>query len=214
MIHCAIRQTIFIGLVASLPFVSAVNAQPAAEEGTIESTAGADSIRNLNPQTPAERAEELDRLFADLVELDEADAAEPVAAQIRRLWARSGSDSMDLLLNRGREAMSAEDYDRARAHLSALTRLAPDFAEGWNAVATLNFIEEKYGTAVAQIERVLAIEPRHFSALSGLALILERTDQPIAAMKAWRRVNELYPGLKNAQDAIDRLSPDVDGKAI
>jgi len=164
--------------------------------------------------TSDEATDRLDKLYETLATIDDESAAAPVVEQIRELWARSGSASMDLLLNRARSAMAEEDYERATAHLRALTRLAPDFAEGWNAAATLHFLQQDYWRAVEDIETTLKLEPRHFSALTGLALILEQVDRPAAALEAWREVNRLYPGLENAREAIDRLAPEVDGKDI
>ncbi|MEM8753525.1 MAG: hypothetical protein AAGF90_11170, partial [Pseudomonadota bacterium] len=136
------------------------------------------------------------------------------AKQIQAVWAQSGSDSMDLLLRRSREAIEAEKWDQARAHIAALTRLAPDFAEGWNASATYHYLREDYWSAAQDIERVLALEPRHFSAMTGLALILERTEQDAGALAAWREVQRLYPAFENAEKAIERLAPEVDGREL
>ena len=119
---------------------------------------------------------------------------------------------MDLLLQRVRAATSEKEYEKARAHVSALTRLAPDFAEGWNASATLYFIQEDYWLSVEHIQRTLELEPRHFGALAGLALILERTDRDAAALRTWEKVQAIFPGMERAQEAIDRLKPEVDGK--
>ena len=140
--------------------------------------------------------------------------AEEIVGRIQALWAKSGSDSMDLLLGRARAAMQEEDFDRARAHLAALTRLAPDFAEAWNASATLRYLQKDYARSAAEIARVLAIEPRHFSALTGLALIFEQTKRDQAAMKTWREVEKLYPAFEKAQKAIERLAPEVDGRQL
>ena len=159
-------------------------------------------------ETPEAR---LDRLFAALAEA-EGDAADGIADEITSVWARSGSASMDLLLQRVRAATSEKEYEKARAHVSALTRLAPDFAEGWNASATLYFIQEDYWLSVEHIQRTLELEPRHFGALAGLALILERTDRDAAALRTWEKVQAIFPGMERAQEAIDRLKPEVDGK--
>ena len=58
-------------------------------------------------------------------------------------------------------------------HFTALTDHAPEFAEGWNARATLFFEMQHFGPSIADIGRVLAIEPRHFGALTGLGFMLE-----------------------------------------
>lgn len=159
-------------------------------------------------ETPEAR---LDRLFGALANA-EGDAADRIADEITSVWAKSGSASMDLLLQRARAATGKKVYDQARAHVSALTRLAPDFAEGWNASATLYFIQEEYWLSVEHIQKTLELEPRHFGALAGLALILERTDRDEAALRTWEKVKALFPGMERAQEAIDRLKPDVDGK--
>lgn len=181
-------------------------AQPAAQLG--EEAPEAEQQRN---ETAEQRT---DRLYAELAATDEPEEGERIAQMIQAEWAKSGSDSMDLLLNRARKAMAEENFNAARVHLSALTRLAPDFAEGWNASATLRYLSDDYANAVLEIERVLAINPRHFSALTGLALVLQQTDQKKGAMTAWREVERLYPSFERAQEAIRRLAPEVDGRQL
>lgn len=204
MILRAIRFAALSGLAfGAMAGISA--AQPAAQPG---------ETAPQEAPLPENRQQALELLFERLANEEDERNGERIAVQIRNIWSASGSDSMDLLLRRGRSAMEAEEYGQARAHLAALTRLAPDFAEGWNAYATLHYLEKDYWTAVSHIERALALEPRHFSAMSGLALILERVDRPDAAMKTWRRVEALYPGLGNAKKAIERLELEVDGRDL
>ena len=42
--------------------------------------------------------------------------------------------------------------------------------------------QENFGRSMQDIEKVLALEPRHFGAMSGLALILEHVQQEEAAL--------------------------------
>lgn len=202
------KRLILISLLASLPFAAA--AQPAAEEGAV-----APAMAPAPEPAPENesREERLDRLFGALANA-EGPAAERIASEITAVWARSGSDSMDLLLQRARKATEAEQYARARAHLSALTRLAPDFAEGWNASATVYFMQDEFWLSMEHIQRVLALEPRHFGALTGLAIILEHVDRKPAALAAWREAARLFPGMERAQEAIERLEKDVEGDDI
>ncbi len=183
---------------------------PPASEGASpgEATPAMSAPGIPDDETPGDR---LDRLFGALANA-EGDAADRIADEITSVWARSGSASMDLLLSRARKATGDKNYDKARAHVSALTRLAPDFAEGWNASATVYFIQEDYWLSVEHIQKTLELEPRHFGALAGLALVLGRTDRDEAALRTWEKVKALFPGMERAQEAIDRLKPDVDGK--
>lgn len=170
---------------------------------------------DLDPTLDADaaRADRLDALFADLAEGDEA-AADKAESQIRRIWNRSGSDSMDLLLTRGREALEHEDLTTALQHFGAVTDHAPDFAEGWNLRATAFYLRGDLGQALADIERVLALEPRHYGAMTGLAVILEQLGRDADALTAWREAARINPHIEQAQDAIARLSTRVDGRGI
>lgn len=173
-------------------------------------------VAQAQPAATAEeetRADQLDRLFMELAEAP-ADGSERVANRIRAVMSQSGSATADLLLQRALRASDEGRDDHARQHLNALTRLAPGFAEGWNASATQHFANQRFGAAVADIERALALEPRHFAAMAGLAVIMEETENQARALEAWRGVAALYPGFEAAQSAIERLEPLVEGDDI
>lgn len=146
----------------------------------------------------------LDRLFAELAEPGREDWRR-IEREITRIWSRSGSDAIDLLLRRGTEALEAEDYAAAVEHFTALTDHAPDFAEGWNARATTFFLMGEYALAIADIERVLALNPRHFGALTGLAIMLEQIGEVRYALEALRAVRALNPNRPNIDEALARL---------
>lgn len=155
----------------------------------------------------------LDDLFNALREAD-ATAAAAIEGRIWEEWSKSGSASMDLLLERGREALENEDAKRAIEHFSALIDHAPDFAEGYNARASAYFREGLYGPSLEDIRRALELNPRHFGALSGLGIIFESIGHPEDALEAYRAVSELYPAQDGLQDRIDRLSRELDGEKI
>ena len=175
------------------------------------------SGRAPEPQSPAEetaqRTERLDALFVQLAQEDNP-AWERVQSEIWAMWSHSGSASMDLLLSRAAQAMEAKDFDLALRFLNDLVRLAPDFAEAWNKRATVHYLREEYGKSVADIQRTLALEPRHFGAIYGLGAILERTGDKRGALTAYRRGLEIHPNLPGAVEAVERLSPEVDGREL
>ncbi len=78
--------------------------------------------------------------------------------------------------------------------------LAPQYVEGWNQRATLHFQMGNYRKSMSDINRVLAIEPRHFGALAGMAAILTSAEQDELALKAWEQFLAIYPADRNAQD--------------
>lgn len=128
-----------------------------------------------------------------------------IESQIQRLWSRSGSEAMDLLLRRGNEALEAENYAAALEHLTALTDHAPDFAEAWNARATTFYLMEEYALSISDIQRTLALNPNHFGALMGLATMFEQMGEDDLALRAMYAVRELNPNRPGIDDAISRL---------
>lgn len=158
-------------------------------------------------------AAKLDDLFGRLATADEG-AAGRIEREIWLEWSKSGSPAMDLLLQRGRDAMAAGDNDAAIGHFTALIDHDPDFAEGWNARATAFFAAGDYGRSVADIAETLKRNPRHFGAMSGLATILEQTDKPEAALKVWRAAKAIHPHLAGVDDAILRLEKAAEGQEL
>jgi tetratricopeptide (TPR) repeat protein len=169
------------------------------------------------PRSPEEETAQsevkLDTLFEQLAMVGNPNW-ERVQSEIWAQWAHSGSPAMDLLLARAEGAMQAGEQELALRFLNDLVRLAPDFAEGWNKRATLYFLLEEYGRSVADIQRTLALEERHFGALSGLGIILDRLGDKKGAMRAFRRVLEINPNLPGAIQAVERLAPEVDGRDL
>ena len=162
-------------------------------------------------------------VFADEAELEalleglrgeDPQAAMQIESRIYDIWSQSGSPAMDLLLERGRTALAEGDTKLAVEHLTALVDHAPEFAEGYNARATAFFQDGNYGLALADIQQTLVLNPRHFGALSGLALILEEVGKPEDALEAWREVEALHPHREGLADAITRLERQVEGAKL
>ena len=156
------------------------------------------------------RAADLDSLFEELKDADAQEAAR-LEREIWNEWSKSGSPAMDLLLQRGRDAMAAGDTAAAIEHFTALTDHAPDFAEGWNARATAYFQVSELGPSVNDIAKTLTLNPRHFGALSGLGMIFEQLDQPEKALEAYKAALAIHPQLQGVIEAVERLEADTAG---
>ena len=159
------------------------------------------------------QTDEVDVLFEGLKTADSAAAAQ-IENRIYAIWSQTGSDAMDLLLERGRDAMTEGDFDKAVQHFSALIDHAPEFPEGYNARATAHFQAGRYGQSIEDIRATLAINPRHFGAISGLALIFEELGKTESALAAWREVKKLIPAREGVDSAIQRLEQKIHGQEI
>jgi tetratricopeptide (TPR) repeat protein len=183
---------------------------------TFPALAAGPAARNVAPPqaTSSSRAERLDKLFADLKRERNEKAAERIANQIYMVWNDSGSASVDLMMQWAQKAIQEQKFDVAMDFLDEVVTLQPDFVEGWNRRATVNYLMKNYAKSMADIDKVLELEPRHFGALSGLAQIMADTGRKEQALKAWQRVLDLYPMLRNAQQQVSTLSEDLAGESI
>ncbi len=156
---------------------------------------------------------ELDQLFEQLAN-PELENWEAVEEEILRRWTRSGSPTMDLLMQRGLVSMQNGDFDAAVAHFSALVDHAPDFAEGWNKRATAYFLMRRFALSMADIERTLALEPRHFGAISGLGQILVILGRREDALRVYEHLQTIHPHRQNVKEAIRQLRRAVAGTLL
>lgn len=156
----------------------------------------------------------LDKLFADLKRERREPAAERIAGRIWDQWRNSGSASIDLLMQRADEAMKAKRFGAALDFLDRVTVLEPDFAEGWNRRATVHFMMKNYRKAMADIDRTLRLEPRHFGALTGMGQIFKETGQKELALRAYERALDVYPMMRSAQSELAELADELTGQGI
>jgi tetratricopeptide (TPR) repeat protein len=212
----AILAVVAVTGLAPPPAAAQDSDQPPHAAAEPEPNAGAPAETAL-PESPEQEAQRrkarLDALFASLAQPGNP-GWKNIQDEIWALWSQSGSASMDLLLLRASRAMEAQQYELALRFLNDLVRLDPDFAEGWNKRATVYFLLDDYGRSVADIEHTLALEPRHFGALSGLGMIMERLGNKEGAMQAYREVLAIHPNMPGAVEGVKRLSADVDGRAL
>ena len=165
------------------------------------------SLPALAQETP------LDDLYQDLLAADE-DTYLRVEQQIIAEWEKSGSPAMDLLLRRGKDAMESGQPDLAVDHFSALVDHAPGFSEGYFGRATSYYFLDQVGPALADIQRVLQINPRHFEAMTVLAAMMEQLERPSDALALYEMILEISPQSIATQDAVKRLQLQLEGLAL
>ncbi len=173
----------------------------------VEGTAEGDDLEQLEDRS----AETLNSLFDDLRRQTNEKAAKRISRKIWDEWTDSGSPSIDLLMLRVGQAMKDKRNNVALDLLDQVITLAPDYAEGWNRRATLHYVMREFGRSISDIERVLLLEPRHFGALSGLAVMLQTLDKDEKALETWYKVLEIYPASAQAQTNVIKLEDKLAG---
>ena len=67
---------------------------------------------------------------------------------------------------------------------------------------------------MADISRVLALEPRHFGAIAGMAAILAASGNDELELRAWEQMLEIYPANQQAQKRLGELAEKLAGSRI
>ena len=161
-----------------------------------------------------QRDPRLRALFGALSEAPDSGAALTIETEIWRIWLDGGDSELNELMAQGIEAMSAQRFRDAAGRFTELILAAPAFAEAWNKRATVYYLMNRFEDSVRDIERTLALEPRHFGAISGMGLIfLERGDEE-GALDAFEKVLEIHPHARGAGFHVERLRERLQGKRI
>ncbi len=169
---------------------------------------------NLPKPQRGDRTRNLDFLFEALKVAPDDVSAKGVEDRIWALWLASGSDTANLLMSRVKSAIEGQDLDLAINLLNSIIELKPDYVEAWNRRATLHYMKKDFGRALGDIQQVLAREPRHFGAMSGLGMILQEFGDEKHALEVFRRALAVHPRLQRIPDLVKSLTEKVEGRDI
>jgi tetratricopeptide (TPR) repeat protein len=164
-------------------------------------------------ENAASRARQLDDLFARLEIAKAQEDGDEIVAQIWKLWQQSGKPELDAAMQQAVLVMGQAPA-LAMPILDDIVARAPDWAEGWNKRATALYLVGDYDRSLADIDRVLALEPRHFGALAGIGLIRIEKGETRAALAAFRRALAVNPFLRERYGIIPALEKELGEKPI
>lgn len=175
-------------------------------------SAGSDADSTGTGKAKAEP--DLDTLFKMLASAQSEGARAQLARQIQIEWSRSESPTIDLLMVRAHTAIQNKAPALALDLLDAVVRFKPDYVAGWNRRAAAYFLSGDLGKALIDVERALALEPRHWGALAGLGAIQQSLGEDEAALATYKRILEIYPEMDKATEAVKALSAKTEGRTL
>ena len=121
---------------------------------------------------PKDHGVELARLVQELRDAPSRSAAILITNRMWTLWADAPDAQAQEMLDRGMKLREGFDYEGAIAALDALVAYCPDYAEGYNQRAFVNFLKKNHAAALPDLDRALALSPTHLGALTGRAMVL------------------------------------------
>lgn len=156
----------------------------------------------------------LNGLFGKLGKAQSSDDAEPIEKEILTQFLQSGSASVDLLMSRAANLLGSGDEDTAAKLLDAVTKIAPNYAEGWHQKGKLEADAGADAAAMVSLQKAVTLNPREFQALVELGDLLAQYGAKPAALADYRKALALDPKLDGLDRRVDALARDVEGEKI
>ncbi len=158
---------------------------------------------------------EIDKLFIQLKNANDFENSKKIEDKIWDLWITHPSkNSLTKLLADGSSAMMDNKLDTAYNKFTEVIKLDPNWAEAWNKRATVLYLMGKYKLSQADIDKVLAIEERHFGALTGQGLVQTALKNYQKAIDSYIEAHKVHPFMKSPMIMIEKLQIELQKQSI
>ena len=158
---------------------------------------------------------EIDKLFIQLKSALNFENSKKIEDKIWNLWVTHPSEnSLTKLLADGSSAMMDNKLETAYNKFTEVIEMDPNWTEAWNKRATVLYLMGKYELSQADIDRVLAIEERHFGALSGQGLVQTALNNYKKAIDSYIQAHKVHPFMKSPLIMIEKLQLQLQKQSI
>jgi tetratricopeptide (TPR) repeat protein len=147
----------------------------------------------------------LDELFGTLANAPNGHLASQVEQEIWSLWFEAPSPGAGDLLAQARRAGQSGDIDTATELFDRLVEIHPGYAEGWNQRAIVRYLRGDVTGSLADIDRALELEPRHFGALSGRGQCYMPLERYREALLAFEEALSINPWIESVRTQVQML---------
>ncbi len=148
----------------------------------------------------------LNDLFSTLAQTDDPRIIQGTEIRIWEAWLQHDDANVSRLMAIATERMNSRRYAEAMLVFTQIIESFPDYAEAWNKRATLYYLLGNMEESIADIERTLELEPRHFGALSGLGLVYIQRKQFTKAKQAFEDLIKVHPNSPNAKQNLELVN--------
>ena len=149
-------------------------------------------------------------LLDKLARAPSAEAAKKIVINIQEAWINSHKDlSEKQLMSQALSSMDNGNLTKAERELTELIQKNPDFVEAWNKRATVRFFNGDLAGSETDVFEELSREPRHFGAISGLAMINVHVGALEEAVKAYEMLLDIHPHARDAKRYLPHLKKKI-----
>ena len=148
---------------------------------------------------------QLNRLFNELKK-NNVSSSYVIEQKIWKLWIQHPTDqNLTLKLEEGSEFVRNQKLFKAIEIFTEVINLDPEWAEAWNKRATVFYMMGKFKQSQEDIDKVLALEARHFGALAGQGLVNIQLKNYEKAIFSYQQAKEIHPSMQSPEIMIRRI---------
>lgn len=137
----------------------------------------------------------LDGLFVQLHDAPDEASARTISDRIWTVWTNPTDPDLAARMTDVMEARTMRSIETTIELLDQLVLDYPEYAEGWNQRATMHFMRGDYEASIADCDKVLELEPRHYGALAGRAMMYLQQGKRSLALRDMKAALSLHPFL-------------------
>ena len=161
-----------------------------------------------------ERDVRLNQLFNEL-KVNKAKIASIVEQEIWKIWSTHPSDAkLTARLEEGSQFVRDQQFFKAIEIFTEVINFDQNWAEAWNKRATVFYLIGEFKKSQDDIDKVLAIEARHFGALAGQGLVNIQLKNYEKAIMSYQKAQLIYPSMKSPSIMIRQINELIKRQSI
>ena len=151
----------------------------------------------FNSSIALERNIQLDKLFKELKNIN-TNLVLQTEQKIWKIWSTHPTNNkLTTRLEEGSQFVRDQNYLKAIDVFTEVINLDKNWAEAWNKRATVFYLIGEFQDSQNDIDKVLALEKRHFGALAGQGLVNIQLKNYEKAIRSYEQAQEIYPAMKS-----------------
>ena len=161
-----------------------------------------------------DRDTRLNQLFNEL-KANKSKVAFIIEQEIWALWSTHPTDEkLTARLEEGSQFVRDQNYIKAKDIFTEVINLDQNWAEAWNKRATVFYLIGEFKKSQDDIDKVLAIEARHFGALAGQGLVNIQLKNYEKAILSYEQAKEIHPSMQSPEIMIRQIEELIKQQSI
>ncbi len=147
----------------------------------------------------------LNQLFNEL-KVNKKKVASIIEQEIWSLWSTHPTNQkLTARLEEGSQFLRSQQLSKAKEIFTEVINLDQNWAEAWNKRATVLYMLGEFQQSQDDIDRVLALEARHFGALAGQGLVNIQLKNYEKAIRSYQEAQKIYPAMRSPEIMIKQI---------